>query len=208
MCCAAVADTRRVKRTAAAAALSVALLTSACGAAADGSGSTASPTSAPSGSTASGATVVTGERTYAGLARDHVGTPVRYPQSPPVGGAHSRVWMACDGRIYDSAIPLEKAVHSLEHGAVWVTWQPSLAPTDVEMLHALIEGVSYRLGSPYPGLTAVVTVTAWGHQMDADSVSDPRIATFLDAYTNGPQTPEPGATCGDPTGASPDVHSG
>jgi hypothetical protein len=197
-----------VKRAAATAALSLALLTSACGASAVDPGTTASPTPTSSGSASAGTTVVSGERTYTGLVQDHVDGAVDYPQSPPVGGAHSPVWMACDGRVYDSALPAEKAVHSLEHGAVWVTWQPSLAPADVEALDALVEGVNYRLGSPYPGLAAAITLTAWGHQMDADSVSDPRIQTFLDAYTNGPQTPEPGATCDDPTGASPDVHSG
>ncbi len=183
-----------------------ALLLSACAASASDGGTTASP--APTGSaSSSGTTVVSGERTYSGLVQDHVDGAVDYPQSPPVGGPHNPVWVACDGRVYDAAIPNEKAVHSLEHGAVWVTWAPTLAPADVEKLHALIEGVNYRLGSPYPGLTAPVTVTAWGHQMGADSVDDPRIATFLDAYTNGPQTPEPGASCADPTGASPDVHS-
>lgn len=194
-------------------AMSVLLLTACASGSAD-LGTSATPAAsssqesgAPSTAPAAG-TVVTGERTYSGLAQDHVDGTVDYPQSPPVGGAHSPVWAACDGLVYDAAIPNEKAVHSLEHGAVWVTWAPTLAPADVETLHALIEGVDYRLGSPYPGLTATITVTAWGHQMDADSVDDPRIATFLEAYTNGPQTPEPGATCADPTGASPDVHSG
>ena len=199
----AVTDTRRVKRTVAAAAVSLALLTSACAASSGGGG----PTASPSASTSGASTVVSGERTYTGLVQDHVDGPVDYPQSPPVGGPHNPVWAACDGRVYDAPLPTERAVHSLEHGAVWVTWQPTLPAADVEKLHALIEGVDYRLGSPYPGLTKPVTVTAWGHQMDADSVDDPRIATFLDAYTNGPQTPEPGATCADPTGASPDVHS-
>lgn len=188
-----------MKRTVAAAAVSLALLTSACGGASGDAGSTAAPSAA--------ATAVSGERTYTGLVQDHVDGAVDYPQSPPVGGAHNAVWVPCDGRVYDAPIPNEKAVHSLEHGAVWVTWQPTLAADDVEELHALIEGVDYRLGSPYPGLAKPITVTAWGHQMDADSVDDPRIATFLDAYTNGPQTPEPGATCADPSGASPDVHS-
>lgn len=187
--------------------VSALLLVSGCAAGGSDGGSTASPTTSAA-SPSAGSTVVPGERTYAGLARDHVDGAVDYPQSPPVGGAHNPVWVPCDGRVYDAAVPNEKAVHSLEHGAVWITWQPSLAPADVETLHALVEGVDYRLGSPYPGLASPVTVTAWGHQMDADSVTDPRITTFLDAYTNGPQTPEPGATCADPSGASPDVHSG
>ena len=188
---------------------------SACGSAASGlptdspSAAGSAPVSSSSSSSAALAagTVVSGERVYDGLARDHVDTAVDYPQSPPVGGAHSPVWAACDGRVYDRALADENAVHSLEHGAVWITWAPDLAADQVETLHALVEGTNYRLGSPYPGQAAPVAVTAWGHQMAADTADDPRIATFVAAYTNGPQTPEPGATCDDPTGAPPDVHS-
>lgn len=189
-------------RTAANALACVALL-AACGSAAD-TGSSATP--APSSSQATG-TVVPGEQVYGDLSRDHVEGTVDYPQSPPVGGEHSPVWAACDGRVYDEPLADENAVHSLEHGAVWVTWLPSLPAADVETLHGLVEGVDYRMGSPYPGQAAPVVVTAWGHQMTADSVTDPRIATFVEAYTNGPQTPEPGATCQDPSGAPPDTHS-
>lgn len=179
-------------------ALSCLALLAACGSAAD-PGTAASPSP--------GATVVDGEKVYSDLSRDHVEGIVDYPQSPPVGGEHSPVWAACDGRVYDEPLADENAVHSLEHGAVWVTWLPSLPAADVETLHALVEGVDYRLGSPYPGQAAPVVVTAWGHQMTADSVTDPRIETFVTAYTNGPQTPEPGATCQDPSGQPPDTHS-
>ena len=198
-----------LRRTPLAAVVVLALGLSACGSAAPAPAPTTpavTPIPGASSSLAPG-TVVSGERVFSDLARDHVDTPVTYPQSPPVGGPHSPVWAACDGRVYDRALANENAVHSLEHGAVWITWRPGLDPAQVELLHGLIEGTSYRLGSPYPGLEAPVTVTAWGHQMDADRADDPRIATFVAAYTNGPQTPEPGAPCTDPTGAMPDVHS-
>ena len=175
-----------------------------------GDGGSSTPTAgSPSGSTSAG-TVVSGERVYTGLTRNHVDGEVAYPQSPPVGGDHSPVWVPCDGRVYSEPVPNVNAVHSMEHGAVWVTWQPSLATAEIETLHAEIEGIDYRFGSPYPGLTAPITLTAWGHQMDATSATDPRIATFLAAYTDGPQTPEPGATCAGPadgTSMTPDVHT-
>jgi hypothetical protein len=43
-----------------------------------------------SGSSTGGKVALTGLQTYSGLARDHVATPVVYPQKPPVGGAHSQ----------------------------------------------------------------------------------------------------------------------
>jgi hypothetical protein len=38
-------------------------------------------------------------------------------------------------------------------------------------------------------------LSAWGLQLGVDDVSDERIDEFLIAYRQGPQTPEPGATC-------------
>jgi len=154
----------------------------------------ASATSTPA-ATASMSTVVSGEQTFSGLTRNHVDGPVNYPQHPPVGGDHNKLWAPCNGIVYDAALPDVNAVHSLEHGAVWITWLPTLPATEVEQLHQLVEGVDYRLGSPYPTQSTPIVVTAWGHQMTATAASDPRIATFVTAYTNGPQTPEPGAPC-------------
>ena len=37
--------------------------------------------------------------------------------------------------------------------------------------------------------------SAWGLQLKADSAADPAVAAFVQAYANGPQSPEPGAPC-------------
>jgi hypothetical protein len=131
--------------------------------------------------------------TFSNLSRDHVDGPVTYPQVPPVGGPHNPVWMNCG--IYDQPIPNENAVHSMEHGAVWITYQPDLPETSVEQLRGLVRGHSHVLLSPYPGLPARVVASAWGVQMRADSAGDPQLAKFVATYESGPQTPEPGTTC-------------
>ena len=59
----------------------------------------------------------------------HVAGPVAYSVTPPVGGDHSPVWLNCG--VYDRPVPNERAVHDLEHGAVWVTYRPSLPATEV-----------------------------------------------------------------------------
>ncbi len=51
----------------------------------------------------------------------HSGADVDYPESPPYGGDHDLAWADCTGTIYPEPIRSENAVHSLEHGAVWVT---------------------------------------------------------------------------------------
>ena len=97
----------------------------------------------------------------------------------------------------------EHAVHSLEHGAVWVTYRPDLPADQVQALAALVQGNPYRLMSPYPGQTAPVALQAWGRRLDVPSASDPRVQRFLDTYTNGPQTREKGTSSPGSTSPAP-----
>ena len=136
---------------------------------------------------------------FAGLARGHDET-VTYSDTglPPVGGIHSGVWQNCG--IYDDPVDAKNAVHSMEHGAVWVTYRQDLAESDVSQLQDLARGQSYVLLSPYPNLESPVVLTAWGIQLQVDSADDARIADFIDRYQVGPQTPEIGAACTGGTG--------
>jgi len=91
-------------------------------------------------------------------------------------------------------------VHSLEHGAVWVTYQPTLPAAQVATLQKLVKANSYALLSPYEGIKSPVVASAWGKQLALPSADDPRLAVFLRTYLQGPQTPEPGAACTGGTG--------
>ncbi len=123
----------------------------------------------------------------------HVTGKVSFPQSPPIGGPHSPVWQNCG--IYDQPVANENGVHALEHGAVWITYQPNLPQATVEQLRAQVRGKGYILLTPYTGLTSPVVASAWGIQLKLDSATDPRLANFISTYRQGPQTPEPGAAC-------------
>ena len=136
---------------------------------------------------------ITGLKTYTGLTRNHVTGTISYPQNPPVGGNHNPVWQNCG--VYTQPIKNENGVHSLEHGAVWVTYQPSLPAAQVAALAADIKGNPYMLVTPYPGLPAPVVASAWGYQVQLTGASDPRLAQFIKTFEQGPQTPEPGAAC-------------
>ena len=141
---------------------------------------------------------IEGLKTYTGLSRNHVTTPVKYPQTPPVGGDHNPVWQNCG--VYDKPIQNENGVHSLEHGAVWITYQPDLPADQVAKLTAVAKGQPYVLVSPYEGLPAPVVASAWGKQVQLTSASDPRLEQFIRQFEQGPQTPEPGAACVGGTG--------
>ncbi len=132
--------------------------------------------------------------------RNHVEGAVEYPTAPAAGGPHAGVWQNCG--YYDAPIQDENAVHSLEHGAVWLAYDPDLEEDDVAMLRDMAGG--YVLVSPYetPLADAAVAASAWGKQLRLPAVDDPRLDQFVRAFEQGPQTPEPGAVCtrgiGDP----------
>lgn len=130
--------------------------------------------------------------------REHVQGAVSYEQSVPVGGAHNPVWQNCG--FYSSPVHNENAVHSMEHGAVWITYQPDLPSDQVEVLRNLAHDNSYVLVSPFPDSPAPVVASAWGKQLQLDSATDPRLEQFVSAFREGPQTPEPGAPCTNGTG--------
>lgn len=129
------------------------------------------------------------------LGRDHVSGKVSYPMAPPVGGNHHDRWMTCDGIAYERPVRDENAVHSLEHGAVWVTYSKKARKADVAALANKVGRTPYTLMSPYDGQRDPLTLTAWGKQLSVDSAKDPDVDRFLAAYVQGPQTPEKGATC-------------
>lgn len=119
---------------------------------------------------------------------------------PPTFGEHFRAWQNCG--IYDQPVELGSALHSMEHGAVWLTYSPNLDPAQITDLQKLVRGHGYVLLSPYPSQTKPVVLTAWGVQLVIDTLPDERIAKFIAYYENGPQNTEPGAPCsgavGDP----------
>ncbi len=123
----------------------------------------------------------------------HVTTPVQYDQIPPAGGLHHPVWQQCG--VYTEPIGNEHAVHSLEHGAVWITYQPDLPADQLETLQNITVQSTHRLLSPYPGISSPIILTAWGYQLPLERADDPRLLQFLQKYEQGKSTPEMGATC-------------
>jgi hypothetical protein len=129
------------------------------------------------------------------LQRTHAAGKQTYKVAPPVGGNHSPAWENCMGDVYPAQIPNEHAVHSLEHGAVWITYRPDLPKAQVDALAAKVQGKNFVLMSPYPGLDKPVSLQAWGFQLKLDSATDPRVDRFVNGFSQA-ATVEPGATCG------------
>ncbi|MET4662693.1 hypothetical protein ABID80_006455 [Streptomyces sp. PvP037] len=137
-----------------------------------------------------------GVRTWEGtLGRNHVAKAVNYPVTPPVGGDHNPVWMNCNGDVYGDEINNTNAVHSLEHGAVWVTYNADAGKADVDALAAKVKKTPYTLMSPVDGQKDPIMLSAWGHQRTVTGADDPDLDAFFEKFVQGEQTPEPGAAC-------------
>ena len=137
---------------------------------------------------------IDGIQTFTGLSRNHVQDAVAYPQEPGVGGDHSPVWTNCG--IYTEPVNEQRAVHSLEHGAVWITYKPGLAQAEITTLSGLVNGQDHTVMSPFPNLSSPISLQSWGYQLKVDSATDPRIQKFIDALRNNPKTtPEYPASC-------------
>ncbi len=121
----------------------------------------------------------------------HTPDSVAYEQDPPAGGSHDATWLTC--AAYDEPVRNENAVHALEHGAIWITYQPDLDAAAVDDL----EGYARRaevIVSPYPGLDSPIVLSAWGRQLRLDAVDDAVIDQFYRAFRDN-TAPEPGASC-------------
>jgi hypothetical protein len=145
------------------------------------------------------------------LGHTHVTGPVRYSVTPPVGGDHNATWLNCG--VYDKPVPNENATHNLEHGAVWITYQPSLPQSEVSQLRAFVgkqtvlsptqtSGSSrYMDLTPYPGLPAPIVASSWGFQLRLSSPADPRLQQFVNKFRASQQySPEYGGPCVGGTG--------
>lgn len=130
-------------------------------------------------------------RVYEDVDAGHTDSSVEYDPVPPVGGPHHPAWLDCG--VYDEPVRDENTVHSLEHGTVWITYDPDLPVGDVrELADALPDK---GILSPYPGQDAPVVVTVWARQLLLDGADDERLQLFLEAYGDGHTAPEPFASC-------------
>jgi hypothetical protein len=142
--------------------------------------------------------------------RDHVEGVVDYgADSPPFGGKHNQNWALCIGVVYTRQLANENVVHTLEHGGIWLAYNPALDSKSVDTLKSKVLGYNFMLMTPYAGLKRPIALQAWGYQMFFNSVNDPKIDTFIrDLRLNPNTTPEYGAPCDNPRFVASDSYPG
>jgi hypothetical protein len=135
----------------------------------------------------------------------HVVARVTYDQPAPSGGDHLPApgWLDCG--VYDGEVPAELAVHSLEHGAVWVALGPDATDDDHAAAAELADRKPGRVVvSDVPDLPDPVQLVAWGFRLPLPSATDERAARFVDEYVDASTAPESGAACSNGFGTPPD----
>ncbi|PZF88882.1 DUF3105 domain-containing protein [Micromonospora deserti] len=126
---------------------------------------------------------------------NHQAGSITYSVLPPVAGPHNPSWQNCMGDVYDAPIANEHAVHSLEHGTVWVTYRPDLPADQVSKLAEKVRGKEKLMLSPFEGLDKPISLQAWGYQLKVDNADDKRIDDFIKALRVNASIEGPTALC-------------
>jgi len=113
-----------------------------------------------------------------------------YNSNPPTSGPHWPQPAQC--KIYTEEIADESVIHSLEHGAVWVTYKDNGELGD--NLTALVENNSTKvILSPRSENDSAVAVVSWGRILKLEGFDEQQIDEFINVYRNS--GPEPFAPC-------------
>jgi hypothetical protein len=138
------------------------------------------------------------DMTCRGLTNLHLTEEPEYPFEPPVGGDHNPVWANCG--LYDGVVPPAFAVHSMEHGAIWITYSTDVTDEQLRTLDRMVGDDPKLLVSAINDAPAPFVLSAWGVQRYVTSIDDPAVAEFIDAYQDADTAPEPGFACEGGTG--------
>lgn len=122
---------------------------------------------------------------------DHVpkGTEIQYNSNPPAGGQHYGDSTAHAG-FYDKAPADGYLVHSLEHGAVILWYNPKqLSKDKVEQVKHIFNQTSGKsIMAPRESMDVPVAVSSWGRVLKLQTIDEKQIKAFFDTNINrGPE---------------------
>jgi hypothetical protein len=129
---------------------------------------------------------------YPATTNRSVKVPIEYDRQPPANGDHAPIWLNCG--FYEEPVQDRLAVHSMDHGVVWITYRPDLPSGQVDELRSYSEE-NYVIVSPYPGQDAPVIATSWRVQLGLDGAGDPRLRRFVDGFRISEIAPLSGNRC-------------
>jgi len=123
----------------------------------------------------------------------HVEGQIYNPDEVPAGGDMASAWLNCG--FYSQPVPAENVMHSLEHGAVWITYRPDIPEAELRVIRGFARPLDKVVASPVPGQSNPIMATAWGFQLELESADDPRLVQFVNEFAGSLNAPEPGGAC-------------
>ena len=133
-----------------------------------------------------------GIEVYPATTNDTVEGPIDYERHPPTNGDHDPLWQNCG--FYEESIEDRHAVHSMDHGVVWITYRPDLPERQIKSLRPYGKE-NYVIASPFPGQVAPVIATSWRVQLELNGADDPRLKRFVNQFRISELAPLSGNRC-------------
>ena len=129
--------------------------------------------------------------TTAGQPHLQPGQPAPGISTPPYGGPHGSQPLRCG--IYEAEQPFEPIIHTMEHGAVAIYYQPLVLTGDDVAEIRVVAAAMLREGArlimtPSTQLARPIIVASWGRLMAMTDFSEERLRGFVDAFEgDGPE---------------------
>lgn len=116
---------------------------------------------------------------------------------PPASGKHGQ---PLPWQVYEQEVPDENMIHNLEHGGIYISYQPDLPQEQIDKIKALVtppysrEGFSPTkvLVAPRAANDSPIILTSWRRQLKLDSFDEEKIVEYY--LRNVSKSPEPGAS--------------
>jgi hypothetical protein len=116
--------------------------------------------------------------------------PYTYEDTPATSGYHELSWIS-EPKVFDTPAPETRAVHSLEHGAVFVYYLPEadggVPQAVVDRLASIANQDQATFLAPYPTLTPerALTITAWNRRQSCsvgEKLTPQAAATIVNGF--------------------------
>lgn len=123
--------------------------------------------------------------------REHIPVGSEHPEynsNPPTSGSHDA--QPTDWGVYQKELKDENVIHSMEHGGIWISYQPSIDDEMKEKLEAI--GKKYSgsvVVSPRAKNDSLIALASWGRLEKLSSFDKERIVEFIKRNKN--KSPEP-----------------
>ncbi len=129
--------------------------------------------------------------TFTSQGQEHIAEGATHPDynsNPPTSGWHYAE--PASWGVKKSALPDERVIHNLEHGGIWISYQPQkVSAEDIAKLESLVKSYNSKvILTPRDKNDSPIALASWTHLQKLDSFDEAKIREFTDRNKNkGPE---------------------